>query len=875
MRTLYVIVVLLVFLLPTKTRAGMLDSLPAYYQRVVDISDVNESPKVILPTADGGQIVAGDFGLNDFNRTAFIQKQTADGIIEWTIEVNTGLSSSSIQEIVQLKCGVFVLLLMDRDIVSGVYRPSVAVLDHSGKLLWCKNIFFSNSDQLFQPTLFALSPRSDTSFLLAGHTYDNFEFTYSYIMNVASTGNVLWGKRYPLEFPNALIITQLNARSNGRIRAVGTQVISDSDKVGTSVIEFDENGNFLKGRAYTIGSGFNELVSLFHHSYQESINSENITATFRNYNDVDSKRTAALLRLNDDLTVDWLKSYQDTSQYLVNGAEEVIPLPNGNMLVNFVDVYHYNFSSPGFTDPDETTILGEVDTLGNVVWMRKYPSGGSEEYTRILLDSLGVATTVAPSTAFQEQMVGNTAILENRFNPFTGDGFCGTYEEMYPVVADIPFQVDTIELIAEPFDSLVDADITVTPIEDITVLLPCLDAPANPRPALVRDVRTCTDDSLRLAVRVCNAGYRPLPSGLPYALYAADPTAGPAPRLLADTLTGGPLSPTVCRNFNLRLPLPDTTTAFHLVVNDPGTLPPPFDLVAVSTAGGYEDATAADNVLTFTYTAPPVQPATAALVGCPGDTLLLAGVSLPVGGAADTVVLTDLRGCDSLVIARAVPATLGTTDTLRVCSGEVVLVFGDTVTMSGTYQATFDAASGCGDSLSTVVVDIVPPLGAALVATAQTPGQQDGTLEVVNAGGGTPPYTYTWSDGGMGASRLGLVAGEYTVTVTDARGCSLVLVGTVEIGTGLYKLPGLDQYTLYPRPVKAGGTVYLEVTANSPQRLRYRLLGADGRRLTAWERHHVGVGTHTFSLLIAEQAGTYFIELAAGGSRHALPLVVH
>jgi hypothetical protein len=39
--------------------------------------------------------------------------------------------------------------------------------------------------------------------------------------------------------------------------------------------------------------------------------------------------------------------------------------------------------------------------------------------------------------------------------------------------------------------------------------------------------------------------------------------------------------------------------------------------------------------------------------------------------------------------------------------------------------------------------------------------------------GGTPPYVYNWSNGSQEADIAGLVAGNYTLTVTDANGCSI------------------------------------------------------------------------------------------------------
>ena len=37
---------------------------------------------------------------------------------------------------------------------------------------------------------------------------------------------------------------------------------------------------------------------------------------------------------------------------------------------------------------------------------------------------------------------------------------------------------------------------------------------------------------------------------------------------------------------------------------------------------------------------------------------------------------------------------------------------------------------------------------------------------------GTGPYTMAWSNGGIGTSAIGLCAGIYSVTITDASGCT-------------------------------------------------------------------------------------------------------
>jgi len=63
-------------------------------------------------------------------------------------------------------------------------------------------------------------------------------------------------------------------------------------------------------------------------------------------------------------------------------------------------------------------------------------------------------------------------------------------------------------------------------------------------------------------------------------------------------------------------------------------------------------------------------------------------------------------------------------------------------------------------------------------------GVADGTAGV-NATGGSAPYTYTWSNGATTASLTGVTAGTYSVTVTDANGCTATCSSTVTEPTAL------------------------------------------------------------------------------------------
>lgn len=97
---------------------------------------------------------------------------------------------------------------------------------------------------------------------------------------------------------------------------------------------------------------------------------------------------------------------------------------------------------------------------------------------------------------------------------------------------------------------------------------------------------------------------------------------------------------------------------------------------------------------------------------------------------------------------------------------------------AGTYLVTITDGENCTASTS---VSITQPdvLQANASATPQTAnGVNDGTA-TASPSGGTSGYGYLWSNGGTTKTIEGLAPGNYTVTVTDANGCTDVKTVTV------------------------------------------------------------------------------------------------
>ena len=96
----------------------------------------------------------------------------------------------------------------------------------------------------------------------------------------------------------------------------------------------------------------------------------------------------------------------------------------------------------------------------------------------------------------------------------------------------------------------------------------------------------------------------------------------------------------------------------------------------------------------------------------------------------------------------------------------------------GVYFISVVDGNGCPAVLS-VTIGEPPVLSANIAATDVTAlGASDGSA-TANPTGGTPGYSYIWSTNATTQSITGLAPGDYTVTVTDANGCTNIETASV------------------------------------------------------------------------------------------------
>ena len=214
-----------------------------------------------------------------------------------------------------------------------------------------------------------------------------------------------------------------------------------------------------------------------------------------------------------------------------------------------------------------------------------------------------------------------------------------------------------------------------------------------------------------------------------------------------------------------------------------------------------------------------------------------------LSAATYTVIVTDAINCTvTLPVTIAQPANITVTEThVNVsCNG-----FNDgsiNITVTGgnppysyrwndnlttedrnslapnTYDVTVTYNNSCTTSLSATITE---PAGVALQPTVTNPTcatlGDDGKVDIATTGG-TLPYSFAWSNGITAAMNSNLGPGSYSLTVTDAHGCSL---------TDTYVLNYIYDFVADASPfvtIDLGATTLLNVT----------LTGNTGNYTTTW-----------------------------------------
>ncbi|MEM6963112.1 MAG: discoidin domain-containing protein [Bacteroidota bacterium] len=95
-----------------------------------------------------------------------------------------------------------------------------------------------------------------------------------------------------------------------------------------------------------------------------------------------------------------------------------------------------------------------------------------------------------------------------------------------------------------------------------------------------------------------------------------------------------------------------------------------------------------------------------------------------------------------------------------------------------TYNVTVTDGAGCTTTATATVNEPTVLTASATSTDATCFGNNDGSINLT-VGGGTPNYTYAWTNLATSEDLSGITSGTYTVTVTDDNGCTVTTSATV------------------------------------------------------------------------------------------------
>jgi ELWxxDGT repeat protein len=187
--------------------------------------------------------------------------------------------------------------------------------------------------------------------------------------------------------------------------------------------------------------------------------------------------------------------------------------------------------------------------------------------------------------------------------------------------------------------------------------------------------------------------------------------------------------------------------------------------------------------------------------------------------------------------------------------------------VAGNYTVTVTDGNNVIIALSITVTQPMV-LAATTTSNPATHANANGSA-TVTVTGGTSPYTYLWNTTppATTASASNIVAGTYTVVVTDVNGCTVSATATVDMNTG-----GLDEVfanaiSIAPSPAS---NLFSINCAQCTGTMEVVLMDMQGRVLQTWSKVPFG------QLLNIEQAiaGTYWVKVTKDGHSAVKPLII-
>jgi hypothetical protein len=151
-------------------------------------------------------------------------------------------------------------------------------------------------------------------------------------------------------------------------------------------------------------------------------------------------------------------------------------------------------------------------------------------------------------------------------------------------------------------------------------------------------------------------------------------------------------------------------------------------------------------------------------------------------------------------------------------------------------------------------IEIMDSVTAATGAT-----NADGMIEVMPSGG-VPNYQYLWSNGDTTALVENILPGNYTVTVTDTKGCVEILEIEVGFITAINELDKKYSIQLFPNLIEQGTTTHLVFDLAENAYFEVEIFNKIGQFLFS-KKIGMGAGKNTYELPVIREQGLFFVKI--------------
>ncbi len=186
---------------------------------------------------------------------------------------------------------------------------------------------------------------------------------------------------------------------------------------------------------------------------------------------------------------------------------------------------------------------------------------------------------------------------------------------------------------------------------------------------------------------------------------------------------------------------------------------------------------------------------------------------------------------------------------------------------AGSYNVTATDDNGCSVTASVTVNE---PTALAVTASVSNATNGNNGAVNINVTGGSPAYSYNWSNSAVTEDISGLGAGTYTVTVTDNNGCTATATYTL-VSVGLANTDAASVVKLFPNP--ATDVVQLQISLVQSDDLTVQLADVTGKLVM--EQYLGEVKDKAFILNLSTIAsGVYHIRISGNNVNTVQRLVI-